>query len=146
MQLKKLKNTGWIMNRIMGLDVGTKRIGISLSDPLGYTAQPYDTIQRQPENLAIETIKKICKDNNIKEIVIGLPKNMNGTIGEQAQDCIKFSDLLKNEFQIIMEDERLTSRQAENILALQGKKYTKNKGLVDMKSACIILQQYLDRK
>ena len=133
------------MNKIMGLDVGTKRIGVSLSDALGFTAQPYETIPRQPEENAIAAIKKICTENNVKKIEIGLPKMMNGTIGEQAEDCIKFSDLLKSDFEIIFEDERLTSRQAEKILALQGKKYTKNKGLVDLKSACIILQQYLDR-
>ena len=71
---------------------------------------------------------------------------MNNTIGEQALDCKKFSEFFSDEFEIIFEDERLTSRQAENILALQGKKYTKNKHMVDLKSACIILQQYLDRK
>lgn len=134
------------MNKIMGLDVGKKRIGIALSDPLGYTAQPCETIQRQPEENAIQKIKEICKNNEVKTIVVGLPKNMNGTIGEQAEDCMSFADLLKSEFEIVFEDERLTSRQAEGILAAQGKKYTKNKGLVDLKSACIILQQYLDRK
>ena len=107
----------------MGLDVGTKRIGVSLSDALGFTAQPYETIPRQPEENAIAAIKKICTENNVKKIVIGLPKMMNGTIGEQAEDCIKFSDLLKSDFEIIFEDERLTSRQAEKILALQGKKF-----------------------
>ena len=58
---------------------------------------------------------------------------------------MNFANLLKDDYEIIFEDERLTSRQAEGILALQGKKYTKNKGLVDLKSACIILQQYLDK-
>lgn len=134
------------MNKIMGLDVGKKRIGIALSDALGYTAQPCETIQRQPEENAIQKIKEICNNNEVKTIVVGLPKNMNGTIGEQAEDCMSFADLLKSEFEIVFEDERLTSRQAEGILAAQGKKYTKNKGLVDLKSACIILQQYLDRK
>lgn len=131
------------MTKVMGLDVGTKRIGIALS--VLFTAQPCETIERQPEAKSVEKIKEICKENGVEKIVIGLPKNMNGTIGVQAEDCIKFADLLKNDFEIIFEDERLTSRQAENILALQGKKYTKNKGLVDLKSACIILQQYLDR-
>lgn len=130
----------------MGLDVGKKRIGVSVSDALLITAQPFETIDRLPENNAIEKIRNICHDNSIKKIVIGLPKNMNNTIGEQAQDCIAFSELLSSEFEIIFEDERLTSRQAEQILALQGKKYTRNKQLVDLKSACIILQQYLDRK
>ena len=135
-----------MMNRIIGLDVGKKRIGISMSDALLFTAQPLETIDRLPENKAIEKIKKICNDNSVEKIVVGLPKNMNNTIGEQAQDCMEFSKKLSEEFEIIFEDERLTSRQAEQILALQGKKYTKNKHLVDLKSACIILQQYLDRK
>lgn len=127
----------------MGLDVGTKRIGIALS--VLSTAQPFETISRNPQEEAVKKIISICQQNNIKKIVIGLPKNMNGTIGPQAEDCIEFANLLKNDFEIIFEDERLTSKQAESILALQGKKYTKNKGLVDLKSACIILQQYLDK-
>lgn len=137
------------MHKVMGLDVGTKRIGIALSDFLLLTAQPYETIQREPEKNAIKKIQIICKENSVKKIVIGLPKNMNGTIGNQAQDCIEFSNMLKKELpdiEFTFEDERLSSKQAEGILALQGKKYTKNKGLVDLKSACIILQQYLDRK
>ena len=71
---------------------------------------------------------------------------MNNTIGEQAQDCIQFMENFKTEYEIIFEDERLTSKQAEYILAQTGRKYTKDKQLVDLKSACIILQQYLDRK
>ncbi len=136
------------MYKIMGLDVGTKRIGIALSDFLLLTAQPCETINREPEESAIQKITNIIKENSVKKIIIGLPKNMNGTIGSQAEDCMNFSNLLKKnleDIEVIFEDERLTSRQAENILALQGKKYTKNKGLVDLKSACIILQQYLDR-
>lgn len=132
----------------MGLDVGTKRIGIALSDFLLLTAQPCETISREPETASVEKIVSLCAENNVKKIVVGLPKNMNGTTGPQAQDCENFSNLLKLKMpdcEIIFEDERLTSRQAESILAMQGKKYTKNKGLVDLKSACIILQQYLDR-
>ncbi len=134
------------MDKILGLDIGKKRIGIAISDILGLIAHPVDTISRQPENLAIEKIKKICHDNNVKKIVAGLPKNMNNTIGEQARDCIEFANNFKDEYEIIFEDERLTSRQAEYILINTGHKYTKNKQLVDLKSACIILQQYLDRK
>lgn len=136
------------MYKVMGLDVGTKRIGIAMSDFLLITAQPAQTIQREPQSTAIQIISEMCQTNNVKKIVIGLPKHMNGTLGEQAQDCMDFANMLKNELpdiEYIFEDERLSSKQAENILALQGKKYTKNKGLVDLKSACIILQQYLDR-
>ena len=134
------------MNKVIGLDIGKKRIGIAMSDIMGLIAHPVETISREPENLAIEKIKKLCKDNNVKTIVAGLPKNMNNTIGEQAQDCIGFTDNFKDEYEIVFEDERLTSRQAEYILAQTGRKYTKDKKLVDLKSACIILQQFLDRK
>lgn len=132
------------MDKIVGLDIGKKRIGISISDIMGLIAHPVETIQREPESLAIDKIKKICKENNVKKIVAGLPKNMNNTIGEQAQDCIDFANKFKDEYEIIFEDERLTSKQAEYILAQTGRKYTKDKKLVDLKSACIILQQYLD--
>lgn len=134
------------MSRIIGLDIGKKRIGIAMSDALCIIAQPVETISREPENIAVEKIKNICRQNDVKIIVAGLPKHMNNTIGEQAKDCIAFTENFKSEFQIVFEDERLTSRQAEFILAQTGKKYTKNKQLVDLKSACIILQQYLDRK
>lgn len=132
----------------MGLDVGTKRIGIAMSDFLLFTAQPCETIQREPEKDSLDKIVELCKANMVQKMVIGLPKNMNGSLGNQAQDCIEFSDMLKErlpDLEFIFEDERLTSRQAENILTMTGRKYTKNKGLVDLKSACIILQQYLDR-
>ena len=134
------------MNKILGLDIGKKRIGISMSDILGLIAHPVETISREPNELAIEKIKTICKTNNVKIIVAGLPKNMNNTIGEQAQDCIDFAKNFEDEYQVIFEDERLSSKQAEYILAQTGRKYTKDKQLVDLKSACIILQQYLDRK
>lgn len=134
------------MDKVLGLDIGKKRIGIALSDIMGLIAHPVETIAREPENVAIEKIKKICKDNSVKKIVAGLPKNMNNTIGEQAEDCMQFMENFKDEYEIIFEDERLTSRQAEYILAQTGRKYTKDKKLVDLKSACIILQQYLDRK
>lgn len=134
------------MNKVLGLDIGKKRIGISMSDIMGLIAHPVETISREPENVAIEKIRTLCKENNIKTIVAGLPKNMNNTIGEQAQDCMNFAENFKDEYEIIFEDERLTSKQAEYILAQTGRKYTKDKKLVDLKSACIILQQYLDRK
>ncbi len=134
------------MDKILGLDIGKKRIGIAMSDIMGLIAHPVETIDREPETKAIAKIKQICKDNNIKKIVAGLPKNMNNTIGEQAQDCINFAKKFEDEFELVFEDERLTSRQAEYILSQTGRKYTKDKKLVDLKSACIILQQFLDRK
>ena len=134
------------MSRILGLDVGTKRIGISMSDPTGIIASPVGTIPAKPQAEAITKIKTICRENNVETIVVGLPKNMNNTIGPQAQYSMDFAQNFENEFNIVFEDERLTSRQAEKILAATGRKYTKDKGLTDTKSACIILQQYLDSK
>ena len=133
------------MYKVMALDVGTKRIGIALSDFLRVIATPYSTIPREPEKSAVEEILKIAKENHVKKIVVGVPINMDGTQGFQARDCIDFSQKLLG-FDIIYEDERLTSEEAENRLRSRKIDFRKNKGLVDMESACVILEQYLSRK
>lgn len=130
------------MYKIMALDVGTKRIGVALSDYLHVIAVPNVCIQRKPEEKAIEEIIKIAKENNVEKIVVGLPKNMDGTIGDQAKDCIEFSQKIIG-FDIILEDERLTSEEAEERLRERKVDFRKNKGLVDIESACVILEQYL---
>jgi len=132
------------MHKIMALDVGTKRIGIALSDYLQVIAVPHSFISRTPEDKALEEIYKIAKENNVEKIVVGLPKNMDGTLGFQAQDCIDFSQKIHG-FDIILEDERLTSEEAEERLKSRKVDIRKNKGLVDMESAGIILEQYLRR-
>ena len=129
----------------MALDIGTKRIGIALSDYLQVIATPHSTIPRQPEAQAIHTITKLAKENRVEKIVIGVPINMDGTLGFQAQDCIDFSQKILG-FDIIQEDERLTSAEAEERLRARKVDFRKNKGLVDMESASIILEQYLARK
>ena len=132
------------MHKIMALDVGTKRIGVALSDFLQVISTPHSCIQRQPEDKAIEEITKIAKENLVEKIIVGLPKNMDGTIGFQGQDCIDFSQKIIG-FDIILEDERLTSEEAEERLRSRKVDFRKNKGLVDMESACVILEQYLGR-
>ena len=132
------------MFKIMGLDIGTKRIGVALSDYLHVTAVPNTCIDRQPENKAVETIVKIASENRVKQIVIGLPLNMDGSKGNQAKDCEKFAKYLSG-FDIIYEDERLTSDLAEERLRERKVDFRKNKGLVDIESACIILEQYLSK-
>ena len=132
------------MHRIMALDVGTKRIGIALSDFLHVIATPHSTISRNPEKEALENIANIAKDNHVEKIVVGVPKNMDDTIGFQAKDCIDFSQKILG-FDIILEDERLTSEEAESRLRERKVDFKKNKGLVDMESACVILEQYLSR-
>ena len=133
------------MHKVMALDVGTKRIGIALSDYLQVIATAHSTISRQPEKEAIETITKLAKENRVEKIVVGVPINMDGTKGFQAQDCEDFAQKLLG-FDIIFEDERLTSEEAENRLRSRKIDFRKNKGLVDMESACVILEQYLARK
>lgn len=133
------------MNKIMALDIGTKRIGIALSDFLHVIATGNCVVDRQPEDLSIDKIKQIAIENRVKTIVAGVPVNMDGTQGEQAQDCINFMKNFENDFEVIFEDERLTSEQAEENLRERKVDFRKNKGLVDIESACIILQQYLAR-
>ena len=130
------------MYKIMALDVGTKRIGIALSDYLLVLANGHSYIKRQPEKSAIEQIKKNAKENNVKKIVVGLPYNMDGTRGAQAQDCIEFAKNFQ-EFEVIFEDERLTSNEAEENLRSRKVNFLKDKGLVDVESAKIILEQHL---
>ncbi|MDD3593536.1 MAG: Holliday junction resolvase RuvX [Candidatus Gastranaerophilales bacterium] len=136
------------MNRVLGLDIGKKRIGIAVSDPLLITAQPLDTILREPEEAALAKIRELCNFYNVNKIIAGLPKNMDGTEGQQALDCKEFAEKItqKTDINVILEDERLTSRQAEFTLRQQNKKYTRNKGMVDKISAILILQQHLDKE
>ena len=132
------------MHKIMALDVGTKRIGIALSDYLQVIATPHSFISREPEEKALEEITRIAKENRVEKIVVGTPINMDGTFGFQAEDCKNFSQKISG-FDIIYEDERLTSEEAENRLRSRKIDFRKNKGLVDMESACVILEQYLSR-
>ena len=132
------------MHKIMALDIGTKRIWIALSDYLQVIATPHSFISREPEVKAIEEITKIAKENRVEKIVIGVPVNMDGSLGFQAQDCINFSQKILG-FDIIQEDERLTSEEAEERLRSRRVDFKKNKGLVDMESACVILENYLGK-
>ena len=92
--MQKLKKEN-IKGRILGLDIGTKRIGIAISDPLIIFAQPLKAIRRQPEQISINEIKKICRENNVQFIITGLPKNMNGTLGFRSEDVLSYLELLK---------------------------------------------------
>ena len=128
----------------MALDIGTKRIGIALSDYLLMLANGHSYISREPEENALESIKKIAKENHVEKIVVGLPLNMDGTKGFQAENCEEFASKIKD-FEVIFEDERLTSDTAEENLRNKKIDFRKDKGLVDIESACIILEQYLSR-
>lgn len=133
------------MYKVMALDIGTKRIGIALSDYLLMLASGHSYISREPEDKAVEKILEIAKSNNVKKIVVGVPVNMDNSKGFQAEDCINFSKKLKD-YEILYEDERLTSDLAEENLREKKIDFRKDKGLVDIESACIILEQYLAKE
>ena len=133
-----------LKGRIVALDIGTKRIGVAVCDALWMGASPVKTINRNNDNVALEEIKKICKEYTTNKILIGVPYNMDGTLGFQAKNCLKFIEPLRQEYEILEQDERLTSSEAEDILKAQNKKYTKNKALVDVTAACVILSEYLE--
>lgn len=131
----------------MGLDVGDKTIGVAISDPLLLTAQGYKTIFRESNKKDIKEIEDIIEECNITKIIVGLPKNMNNTIGIQGQKVLDFVEKLKRriKIEIVLEDERLTTVSAERIL-LEGDVSRKNrKKIIDKVAATYILQNYLDR-
>lgn len=134
--------------RLLGLDVGDRRIGVAISDPLGITAAGIDTILRKNILTDVQVITEIAKRHGAVEIVIGLPKNMDNSIGEQAQKVQAFGAKLAREcgLPIVYEDERLSSVMAVKTLTIQGVKTGHNKELIDKQAAALILQKYLDRK
>lgn len=132
------------LERILALDIGTKRIGTAISDPFGIFATELELVLRKTDNQAISDIKKLAEKYMVKKIVIGVPYDTEGNIGTQAQNCIDFAKKLEDNFEIIYIDESMTSYEAEQILRTQKKKYTKNKGLVDLKAAALILTDYLN--
>lgn len=136
--------------RYLGLDLGTKTLGIALSDSLGIIASNYCTLNFENENYmdAINKLKPIIEEFNIKTVVLGLPKNMNNTLGFAAERSLNFKELLetKLDLKVIMQDERLTSVEANNILIKSDVSRKKRKQSVDSLSAVIILQSYLDKR
>lgn len=136
------------MERILGLDVGDKTIGVAVSDPLGITAQGITTIRRSSLDNDISQIKDIIKEYNVSKIVVGLPKNMNNSLGTQGQKVMKFAGKLKRRLNLDIEyeDERLTTVMAEKILIQGDLTRSKRKKVIDKVAATYILQSYLDRK
>lgn len=133
--------------RSIGLDIGDKRIGIAISDPLGLTAVGFETITRKNNKRDVQVIKAIANRHDVKTIVVGLPMNMDGTIGDQAEKVRAFASKLARVtgLTIVYEDERLSTVSAIRTLTVQGVKTGENKELVDMQAAAVILQRFLDR-
>lgn len=135
--------------RIIGLDYGTKTVGVAMCDPLGLTAQPVETITRKEDNKLRKTlarIETIIQENDVTEIVVGLPKNMDDSIGERALACQEFADKLERRtgLPVIMWDERLTTVAANEVLIESGVRRENRKAVIDQIAAVFILQGYLD--
>ena len=136
------------MERIMGLDLGDKTIGVAISDPLLITAQGLKTIRRESMKKDIAELKNIIMEYNITKIVMGFPKNMNNTVGPQGEKVLDFVEELKKriDIEIILEDERLTTAIAEKALIRGDVSREKRKKVIDTVAATYILQTYLDRR
>lgn len=135
--------------RALGLDLGTKTLGIAISDKLGIIASTYKTIffNEGAYDELLEPIKEIIEKENIKDIVLGFPKNMNNTIGKRAEETLIFKEKLETFLgkKIILNDERWTSVQANNVLIKANMSRNKRKKNVDKLAATFILQSYLDK-
>ena len=135
--------------RIMGLDYGTKTVGVAISDALLLTAQGIETIERKEENKLRRTyarIEELIREYDVDRIVLGLPKHMNNDIGERAEKSIEFGEMLKKRtgLEVIMWDERMTTVSAERVLIESDVRRENRKKYVDKIAAVFILQGYLD--
>lgn len=136
--------------RIMGLDVGTKTVGVAISDALGWTAQGIETVKIDEEagEFGIERIKSLVKEYAVTEFVVGYPKNMNNTVGPRGEASENYKKLLEETFGLPVKlwDERLTTMAAERMLIEADVSRKKRKRVIDKMAAVMILQGYLDSK
>ena len=135
----------------MGLDVGSRTVGVAVSDELGWTAQGVEIIKinEEEEQFGIERVKQLVDQYDVKGFVLGLPKNMNTTLGPRAEASQNYGKLLENEFGLPVDfcDERLTTVEAERMLVEQADtSRKKRKQVIDKLAAGLILQNYLDSK
>ncbi len=137
--------------RILGLDYGTKTTGVAVSDPMGWTAQGLEIIRRQEEEhlkATINRIAELCNEYKVERIVLGLPKNMNNTLGERGEKTLLFKEKLEARLKLPVDmwDERLSTVAAESVLLEADMSRKKRKNVIDKLAATIILQNYLDAK
>jgi putative Holliday junction resolvase len=136
--------------RVMGLDVGTKTVGVAISDELGWTAQGLTTIKinEEEKEYGFNEIGKIIKEYNVGKIVVGLPKNMNGTIGPRGEACQFYARELERlyDLPVVLWDERLSTMAAERVLLDADVSRKKRKKVIDKMAAVIILQGFLNSK
>ncbi|OXL85106.1 Holliday junction DNA helicase RuvA [Paenibacillus sp. SSG-1] len=134
--------------RIMGLDYGDRKIGVAVSDMFGWTAQGLEVVERRRDGAEMQRIADLVREQEVEEIVVGLPKNMNGSIGPRGDICIAFADQLRDMLNLPVHlwDERLTTVSAERTLLEADVSRKKRRQVVDKMAASLILQNYLDSK
>ncbi|MGY0837331.1 Holliday junction resolvase RuvX [Aerococcus urinaeequi] len=134
--------------RYMGLDVGSKTVGVAVSDPFGWTAQGVEIIpiDEEMEQFGLERLGELVAEYKVEAFVLGLPKNMNNTIGPRAEASQRYGQLILDQFDIpvFYQDERLTTVQAERMLIANDVSRKKRKKVIDKLAAVLILQNYLD--
>ena len=135
-----------LTGRVLGLDVGSKRIGIAISDLLGITAQGQETLQRQNKRLDFERLGKLIREHEIAEIVVGYPLRMSGAEGVQAERMQRFAEELRERFGLPVHlwDERLTSAEANRVLRETEMSIRRRGQVVDQMAAVLILQSWMD--
>ncbi len=135
--------------RYLGLDLGTKTIGLAISDKTGLIASSYEVLRHDNNpNDCLDELKSIVESLNVEALVLGLPKNMNNTLGERAEATLEFKEFLESniDIPIYLEDERLTTKSAEAILIKGDTSRKKRKKVIDKVAATIILQSFLDQR
>ncbi|MFC0231782.1 Holliday junction resolvase RuvX [Bhargavaea ullalensis] len=136
--------------RVMGFDVGTKTVGVAVSDAFGWTAQGVETIKINEEagEFGLARIRELVSEYGVTSFVVGYPKNMNNTVGPRAEASARFAEMLEEEFSLPVElwDERLTTMAAERMLIEADVSRKKRKTVIDKMAAVMILQGWLDRK
>jgi putative Holliday junction resolvase len=136
--------------RILGLDVGSKTVGIALCDEFGWTAQGLKTlkINEEKQEFGFDEVGQLIKEYGVSEVVIGLPKNMNGTIGPRAEASVHYANEIEKLFAVptVLWDERLTTMAAERVLLEADLSRKKRKKVIDKMAAVMILQGYLNSK
>lgn len=132
--------------RLLALDVGDRRIGVAMSDPDGILASPLTTLERQAKDRSLEEILRIAEENDVAEIIVGIPYLMSGRVGPQARITMDYADKLaqRTDLPIQRVDERLSSVQAERMIRETGARPSEDKGKIDAAAAAVILQAYLD--
>jgi putative Holliday junction resolvase len=134
--------------RVLGLDVGSRRIGLAVSDPLGLTAQGLETLQRQNKRLDFEKLQQVIREYQVSEIVVGYPLRMSGEEGIQAEKMQLFAEELRQWFKLPVHlwDERLTSTQANRLLRETDMSIRRRGQVVDQMAAVLILQNWMDSR